>query len=70
MSKNKLEIKKVRLREFIETLMEIYESGIDYVNILVEKGNHQDSIWIVGDIDDEQKHTKINGENINFEELT
>ena len=45
---NRIEIKKIDLEAFIETLVTMYDSGVDYVNMIVEKGERQDSIWIDG----------------------
>jgi hypothetical protein len=44
-----VEIKKIPLEVFIETLVTMYNSGVEYVNMTVEKGEKQDSIWIAGD---------------------
>lgn len=64
--KNRVEIKKIPLEAFITTLMDLYNNGIVYVNMMVEKGDHQDSIWIVED-DSPEKTTE--DRIVNFEEL-
>lgn len=45
--KKKIEIKKIPLEILIEILEEIYDSGVDFINIIVEKGDTQDHIWIM-----------------------
>lgn len=65
----KIEIKRIPLGEFIETLVGIYNSGIDFVSMVVEKGEHQDSICIVEDNFEKQKNEEDNKKTINFEEL-
>lgn len=47
-----LEIKKIPLQGFIDMLVELYNNGVDFVNMTVEKGDHQDSIWLT---DEEQE---------------
>jgi len=70
MNKNKqLEIKKIPLRGLIDMLINIYNNDVDYVNMMVEKGDHQDTIWLVEDNSKNQKYTEIKKETINFEDL-
>jgi len=70
MNKNKqLEIKKIPLRGLIDMLINIYNNDVDYVNMVVEKGDHQDTIWLVEDNSKNQKYTEIKKETINFEDL-
>lgn len=69
MNKNRLEIKKIPLKGFIAMLMNIYENGIDCINMVVEKGDHQDSIWIVDDVPENENIEIKKEENINFENL-
>lgn len=64
---NKLEIKKIPLKQFIETLMEIYDSGLDYVNMVVEKKSNQDHIWFIEE-PPKQPPMEITND-VNFEEL-
>lgn len=59
-----LEIKKIPVDMLLDTLTELYNSGVRYVNMIVEKGPQQDSIWIVEDAKKEEVKT-----NIDFEEL-
>lgn len=63
---NRIEIKKIPLETFIDTLMDLYNNGILYVNMMVEKGERQDNIWIVED-DSEIQPTNV--KITNFEEL-
>ena len=65
--KNRVEIKKIPLDGFIDMLLELYHNGIDYVNMVVEKGDHQDSIWIVDEEDSEDKEKEES--KIDFETL-
>jgi len=66
----KVEIKKIPLEGFIEILMQLYNSGVDYVNMIVEKDPHQDSIWINEDASENKEEKKLEVlKNINFEEL-
>lgn len=62
-------IKKVEVRGLIEALTEILNSGIEYINMTLEKENHQDSILFTEssskEIVDNQKDTNI----VNFEDL-
>ena len=70
MNKNKqLEIKKIPLRGLIDMLINIYNNDVDYVNMMVEKGDHQDTIWLVEDNSKNQKYTEIKKGTINFEDL-
>jgi transcription initiation factor IIE alpha subunit len=63
---NRMEIKKIPVDMLLEVLTEIYNSGVDYVNMVVEKGPHQDNVWI---IDSQQVEEKIEEKNVNFDEL-
>jgi hypothetical protein len=67
----KIEIKKIPLEAFIETLVTMYNSGVEYVNMIVEKGEKQDSIWIDGDnsIVSAQPEKKEVINNIDLEDL-
>jgi len=69
MKKNKLEIKKIPLKDFIETLIDILNKDVDFVNMVVEKGDHQDNIWIIETVSEVEKVTEVNKGTINFEEL-
>jgi len=69
MKKNKLEIKKIPLKDFIETLIDILNKDVDFVNMVVEKGDHQDNIWIIETVSEVEKESEVNKGNINFEEL-
>ena len=63
--KNRLEIKKIHVKTFIETLMEIYNDGVEYFNMVVEKGENQDSLWVVEDVEEEN----VNRKEVDFDEL-
>ena len=68
MKKSRLEIKKIPLKDFIETLVDILNNDVEYINLIVEKGNHQDSIWLV---EDTSNPPPINNtSSVNFEDLT
>jgi hypothetical protein len=42
-----MEIKKIPLEDLINILVEIYKSGINFVDMKVEKHNRQDRIWFL-----------------------
>jgi hypothetical protein len=68
-----MEIKKIPLEGLIDILIEIYDSGIDFVDMKVEKHNRQDHIWFIVN-DDAPVKKKVNKkeikeENIDFESL-
>jgi len=66
----KITIKKIPLEGFIETLMDMYNNGVDFVNMVVEKGDRQDNIWITDeDAPKEEKKLELKEQNIDFEEL-
>jgi hypothetical protein len=67
MDNNRMDIKKIPLKEFIETLLLIYNNGVELVNMIVEKGENQDAIWFVEDESEGKKDVKI--EKTNFEDL-
>lgn len=50
-------------------LINIYNNDVDYVNMVVEKGSLQDSIWLIENGSEIQKETEIKKENVNFEDL-
>ena len=43
---NEIRLKKIPLRVFLEALTDIYERGVDYVDIIGVPGEEQDSIGI------------------------
>lgn len=43
---NEIRLKKIPLRAFLEALTDIYERGVDYVDIIGVPGEEQDSIGI------------------------
>ena len=43
---NEVRLKKIPLRAFLEALTDIYERGVDYVDIIGVPGEEQDSIGI------------------------
>jgi hypothetical protein len=70
MKKNRLEIKKIPLEGFIDMLMDIYNNGVDYINMVVEKGDRQDNIWIMDEeAPKEEKKLELKEQNIDFEDL-
>ena len=40
-----MEIKKIPLEGLIEVLLEIYNGGVDYIDMKVEQHDRQDHIW-------------------------
>lgn len=44
--RNEVRLKKIPLRVFLEALTNIYERGVDYVDIIGVPGEEQDSIGI------------------------
>jgi len=40
-------IKKIPLDQFIDVLIEIYNKGVDYIDLIGEKGDAQDKMHIV-----------------------
>ena len=62
-----MEIKKIPLEGLIEVLMEIYNSGIDYVDMKVEKHDRQDHIWFIENTSENPPVKKE--ESIDFESL-
>ena len=73
MKKDRVVIRNILIEDFIDMLVGIYESGVDCVNITVEKGKNQDTIYLnecgdgpsVGAHDNENVNKGIN----NLEEL-
>lgn len=47
MEENKITFKKIELRSFIQTLMEVYDSGADYIDLVGVVDDDQDLISIV-----------------------
>lgn len=43
---NEIRLKKIPLRVFLEALTDIYERGVDYIDIIGVPGEEQDSIGI------------------------
>lgn len=68
MDKNRVEIKKVPLAELIKMLVSVYETGIDYVNLVVQNGFPRDSILIT-EIEKEESPVQANEEEVNFEDI-
>ena len=46
-NKNKVVIRKIALQVFIETFVNVYNSGADYVDIIGSNDENQDTIGIV-----------------------
>lgn len=46
-NENKVVIRKIALQVFIETLVNVYNSGADYVDIIGSNDENQDTIGIV-----------------------
>ena len=74
MDKNQVRLKKIPIAVFLKALMDIYESGVDYVDIIGVPGEEQDTIGIAFSDDYMSKETSedddINNENdSNIEQL-
>ena len=46
MKKKKPKVEKVRLRSLIDVLIELYQDGVDYVNIELHEDAFQDTLLI------------------------
>jgi hypothetical protein len=44
---NELRLNKIHLKSFLEALTDIYNRGVDFVDIIGKPGDEQDSIGIV-----------------------
>ena len=74
MDKNQVRLKKIPIAVFLKALMDIYESGVDYVDIIGVPGEEQDTIGIAFSDDymskAESEDDDINNENdSNIEQL-
>jgi hypothetical protein len=69
MNNEKVKIIKIPLRSLIEVLLEIYNTGIDYADMFVEKGEHQDSILFVGHDFPEEEEKKVDVGSVDFDLL-
>lgn len=47
MEENKTTFKKINLKDFIETLVEVYNSGADFIDLIGKPDDYQDTIAIV-----------------------
>lgn len=63
-----MEIKKIPLEGLINVLIEIYESGIDFVDMRVEKHERQDHIWFL-DSSSYTGESPVKDSSIDFESL-
>ena len=66
-NKQELRLKKIPLKVFLEALTDIYNRGVDYVDIIGTPGEEQDSIGIAikeeyfsKDLLDEEENDEIN----------
>jgi hypothetical protein len=76
MDKNQVRLKKIPIAVFLKALMDIYESGVDYVDIIGVPGEEQDTIGIafsddyMSKAESEDDDDDINNENdSNIEQL-
>lgn len=51
-------IRKIILEQFIEMLMDVYDSGVDVINIVIETGKKQDTIYIADADEDIEREMK------------
>lgn len=68
---NEIRLKKIPLRAFLEALTDIYERGVDYVDIIGVPGEEQDSIGIsvkedyFAQDEDEEEEGPLSDEDLN-----
>ena len=75
--KNQVILRKVALKAFIDTLVNVYNSGADYVDIVGSNDEQQDTIGIIVtdeymadpddmelEIEDEEKEKKLSDDDI------
>ena len=65
MKKNQVRLKKIPLEVFIQALTDVYNMGIDYVDLVGVPGEEQDTIGIA--FSEEYMNTEVDEET--FEEL-
>ena len=69
-NKNIVVVKRVPLEDLLNLLAEVYDTGVDYVDIIIEKGKHQDSFYIVNAEDNFKKNAENDSEPFsNFNKL-
>ena len=68
MDRNRLTIKKIELEQFINVLNSLYNDGLDFVNMTIEKGTKQDSISFSEYKSDDYKLSTT--ENKEYKEIT
>lgn len=64
-----MEIRKIPLEGLIDILVEIYNSGIDFIDMRVEKRDKQDHIWFFENTSEAPPIKTEKEENIDFESL-
>lgn len=64
-----MEIRKIPLEGLIDILVEIYNSGIDFVDVRVEQRDKQDHIWFFENASEAPPIKTKKEENIDFESL-
>lgn len=68
---NELRLKKIPLKPFLEALTDIYNRGVDYVDIIGAHGDEQDSIGIAikeeyfSEPEEEEDEEDLSDEDIN-----
>jgi hypothetical protein len=66
MKNEEIILKKIELKSFLDTLIEVYNSGIDYIDIIAVPGMLKDSITIVERMPSEEQTEKpLSEEDIN-----
>ena len=66
MKNNKTVIKKIFLEGFIDLLMDVYKTGAEVIDIVVEKRKHQEYLYIIV-VEDSNPITEET--DVNFEDL-
>jgi len=65
----RLIIEKVPLEQFVQMLIDVLNENIVFVDIIVEKGKHQDNIYIINAEEPEEKEEIKMSSNIDFNTL-
>lgn len=69
MDNNQLRIKKIYISTFIDTLVELYNMGVDYVDLIGTMDDVQDSIGLSFSKEYMAKGMEINFDNISEEDI-
>ena len=69
MSNNQLRIRKIYINTLIDTLVELYDMGVDYVDLIGTMDDVQDSIGLSFSKEYMAKGMEINFDNISEEDI-